>query len=98
MSITNEVSAFNELAEKIVTDWSKTAHATIENLFNGAMKAYKIVDGISDYASLIDMMKDGKWSRNLKMNNLADYATKAVISHIIPIALRQNDKVRPVLM
>ncbi len=44
------------------------------------------------------MLKDGKWARDLKVGDVAAAATTAIFSHMIPLALHQNDKVRPTLV
>jgi hypothetical protein len=43
-------------------------------------------------------MRDGAWLRNILLGDIAAYATTAMFSHLLPLALHQNDKVRPVLV
>lgn len=97
-SIINEIAGFDELVEHVVTDWSNGAQKSVENLFSGITQGDTVVDGISDYATLKTMLKDGAWSRAMKVGDIGSDAATAMFSHLLPLALHQNDKVRPTLM
>lgn len=97
-SIINEVAGFDQMVEHIVTDWSNGAQKSVENLFQGIASSDTVVDGISDYATLKSMLKDGAWSRAMKVGDIGSDAAAAMFSHLLPLAVHQNDKVRPTLM
>lgn len=95
--IINEIASFDGLVEKVVVDWGTSAQNAVGNLFDGISNGDSVVNGISDYSNLKNMLKDGAWSRPMKVGDVAADAATAMFSHLLPLALHQNDKVRPTL-
>lgn len=93
----NEVTDSDNLVDNVVTEWRNSAQTAVGSLFDGITSMNTITNGVSDYASLLGMMADGAWSRNMAVGDIASNAAAAMFSHLIPTALRQNDKVQSLL-
>ena len=96
--IFNEVASFDDLVVQIGDKWAGGAQGTIEKIFSGNGVTDVITDGISNFDSLTNMLKDGKWSLPISVGDAVGSATSILMSQLLPLALLQNDKVRPVLV
>ena len=75
-----------------------SAQGMIEKIFDGNGITDIITNGVSNFDSLTNMLKDGKWSLPVSIDDAAGSATSILMSQLLPLALLQNDKVRPVLV
>lgn len=88
-----------KLMDSISNQWAKNINGYSTKLFNGALSSDgTTADGISDFATLSNMLKDGRFSRAVRPQNIIANAEKAMYAQLIPIALHQNDDSRPTLM
>jgi hypothetical protein len=82
-----------------VTDnWASSTSNALGSIFSGTTSTDVVTNGISDFAALTNAVRDGKFSRQLALGDTVGAAKTALFSQLLPLALHQNEKVRPVLM
>jgi len=93
-----EVSDFDDLIGKIGDNWSSSSANALNHIFHGTTATDLVTNGVSNYASLTAMVSDGKYSRSLTSVDIAGIAATAMFAQLLPLAIHQNDNVRPTLM
>ncbi|KAF4626441.1 hypothetical protein G7Y89_g11715 [Cudoniella acicularis] len=97
-ALIEETADFEDLIGKIGDNWSSTAANALNHIFSGTTATDLITNGISNYASLTAMVSDGKYSRSMTLGDIAGTAATAMFSQLLPLAIHQNDNVRPTLI
>ncbi|KAI9639927.1 hypothetical protein NHQ30_011703, partial [Ciborinia camelliae] len=95
LGIINEVTGFDELVDNVVTKWGDSAQTAVANLFDGITSADTITNGVSNYATLLGMIADGAWSRDMAVGDIAPNAATSMFSHLIPSLFTRMISVRP---
>lgn len=69
------------------------------NVFNRTTATDTFINGMPSFKTLQGLLADGKWTQPFSdVSYMSSMIEPTLVSHLIPLALWQNDKVWPIIV